>query len=55
VSFGPLGIKVVNPNTGPHDMRVCYDCHGGVDIQGIQIAPWAGSELCRRCHSDLNI
>ncbi len=55
IGFGRAGIHVVNPATGPHDMRVCYECHGGLDIYNVQIAPWPGAELCRRCHTDLNI
>jgi len=55
VGFGRVGVRVTSQATGPHDMRICYDCHGAVDIQNRFIAPWPGSELCRRCHSDLNI
>ena len=35
---------------GGHDIRICYDCHGALDSSGDQIAPWAGSDLCRHCH-----
>lgn len=38
-----------------HDLRLCYTCHGSLDWQNRQIAPWPGSGLCRRCHTDLNI
>jgi hypothetical protein len=38
-----------------HDLRLCYGCHGALDYENRQIAPWPGAELCRRCHSDLNI
>ena len=55
IGFGSTGIRVDNPLTGPHDMRGCYDCHGALDIKNIRIAPWPGSELCRRCHTDLNL
>jgi len=41
--------------TQAHDLRICYDCHGAVDLNNIEIAPWPGSQLCRRCHSDLNL
>ena len=55
IGFGSGGIHVVNPATGPHDMRVCYECHGALDFMNILIAPYRGSELCLRCHTDLNI
>ncbi|MBW6467711.1 MAG: cytochrome c3 family protein [Coriobacteriia bacterium] len=41
--------------TQAHDLRICYDCHGALDSSNIEIAPWPGSQLCRRCHADLNI
>ncbi|MDZ4166695.1 MAG: hypothetical protein U1E08_03245 [Coriobacteriia bacterium] len=55
IGFGSGGIHVVNAATGPHDMRICYECHGALDYQNILIAPYRGSELCLRCHTDLNI
>lgn len=55
IGFGFTGVHVVNPATGPHDMRICYECHGALDIRNIRIAPWPGSELCRRCHRDMNL
>ncbi len=36
---------------GGHDIRICYDCHGAADSRGDQIAPWPGSDLCKRCHT----
>ncbi|MBE0417283.1 MAG: hypothetical protein IBX63_05920 [Coriobacteriia bacterium] len=42
-------------STQAHDLRICYDCHGNIDYSNIEIAPWPGSQLCRRCHLDLNI
>ncbi len=42
-------------DTQAHDLRICYDCHGNLDFNNVQIAPWPGSQLCRRCHADLNI
>lgn len=53
IGFGRAGIHVVSPSTGPHDMRVCYECHGALDYSNILIAPYRGRELCVRCHSDL--
>lgn len=41
--------------TQAHDLRICYDCHGAVDLNNVEIAPWPGSLLCRQCHSDLNL
>lgn len=38
-----------------HDLRLCYECHGNLGIDGILIAPYPGSELCRRCHDDLRL
>jgi hypothetical protein len=38
-----------------HDLRLCYDCHGNLDIHNVQIAPWPGADLCRRCHTGLNL
>jgi hypothetical protein len=38
-----------------HDLSSCYDCHGALDYRNVLIAAYPGSELCRRCHSDLNI
>ena len=40
--------------TQAHDLRICYDCHGALDARGVQIAPWPGSQLCRRCHAELH-
>jgi hypothetical protein len=55
LGFGSSGVHVVNPATGPHDMRICYECHGALDYENTLIAPYAGAELCLRCHQDLNI
>lgn len=38
-----------------HDLRLCYSCHGALDLQSKPIAPWPGAELCKRCHSNLNL
>ena len=53
IGFGSSGVHVVNPATGPHDMRICYECHGALDFENTLIAPYAGAELCLRCHQDL--
>lgn len=38
-----------------HDVRLCYGCHGALDYQNRQIAPWPGVALCVRCHDDLDV
>lgn len=38
-----------------HELRLCYGCHGALDFQNRQIAPYRGRELCIRCHTDLNV
>lgn len=38
-----------------HDVRLCYECHGNLGIDNLLIAPYPGSELCRRCHDDLRL
>jgi len=49
--------RVMQPSvtTQAHDLRLCYDCHGSLGPDNLLIAPWPGKELCRRCHTDLNI
>jgi hypothetical protein len=37
-----------------HDLSLCYSCHGALDPFGVQIAPYKGSGLCFRCHTNLN-
>jgi hypothetical protein len=41
--------------TQVHDLRVCYDCHGNLDVNNVVIAPYPGKELCYRCHKQLNL
>lgn len=53
IGFGSTGVRVVTPATGPHDMRLCYECHGALDLENVLIAPYRGAELCLRCHTDL--
>jgi hypothetical protein len=40
---------------GGHDLRSCYECHGALDYNNVQIAPYPGNSLCLRCHSDLHL
>jgi hypothetical protein len=54
IGFGTSKVHISSALSGPHDMRFCYDCHGGLDIDNVQIAPYPGAELCLRCHKDLN-
>lgn len=50
VSFGTsAGARAAEVATA-HDLRLCYECHGGLDYQNVQIAPWKGRDLCARCH-----
>lgn len=37
-----------------HDLRLCYSCHGALDPFSVQIAPYKGSSLCFRCHTNLS-
>ena len=41
-----------SPGDIGHDLRLCYDCHGALDFQSVQIAPWPGAQLCVRCHTE---
>jgi len=36
-----------------HDLRSCYECHGALDFQNVQIAPYPGNALCLKCHTNL--
>ena len=58
VGFGFTAVEAVGTapalNQG-HDLRSCYECHGALDYRNVMIAPYPGNELCRRCHSDLNL
>ena len=31
-----------------HDLRLCYDCHGALDVFDTKIAPYPGASLCRQ-------
>ncbi|MRS12788.1 MAG: hypothetical protein EG823_06925 [Actinobacteria bacterium] len=53
IGFGVGGVRILSPATGPHDMRICYECHGALDFENALIAPYRGAELCLRCHKDL--
>ena len=53
IGFTVMRIMQPASQTQAHDLRVCYDCHGALDANKVLIAPWPGSELCRRCHTDL--
>lgn len=55
INFTVMSISQLPAETGAHDLRLCYDCHGMVGIDRLQIAPYPGSQLCRRCHSDLRL
>ncbi|GAB4281365.1 MAG: hypothetical protein Kow0056_16640 [Coriobacteriia bacterium] len=55
VSFGSSEVARQAEILQGHDLRLCYTCHGALDVQNRQIAPWPGKELCVRCHTDLNV
>lgn len=58
VGFGFVAVRAAGvnaPASGGHDLRSCYECHGALDINNTQKAPWPGNSLCLRCHSDLNL
>lgn len=38
-----------------HELRLCYGCHGELDYQNKEIAPYPGRSLCLRCHTDLQL
>jgi len=53
VGFGSQsGVGLENAG---HDLRLCYGCHGALNPLNQLIAPYRGAELCRRCHTNLNI
>jgi hypothetical protein len=55
VSFGQSAVERQAEILQGHDLRLCYECHGALDIYDKQIAPYPGAELCRQCHTDINI
>jgi predicted CXXCH cytochrome family protein len=55
VDFGTSQAAQTVEKQQGHDLRLCYSCHGSLDYQNRLIAPYPGAELCRRCHSKLNI
>lgn len=55
IGFSQMKVSRPKSPTQAHDLRLCYDCHGALDIDQTLIAPWPGSELCRRCHTDLQL
>lgn len=62
VGFGSVTVRGTssavpggNLASAAHDVRLCYGCHGALDYRNVLIAPYAGAELCRRCHVELRI
>lgn len=55
IGFTVARINKPAVSTQAHDLRLCYDCHGSLDVKGVLIAPWPGKELCQRCHGDLRL
>lgn len=57
VGFGYTAVQVPGQGTQlqmGHDLRLCYDCHGALDVNNVQIAPYPGNTLCYQCHKDRN-
>jgi hypothetical protein len=55
VDFGDSANAQTIAKQQGHDLRLCYGCHGALDPFSQLIAPYRGAELCRRCHTNLNI
>ena len=55
VTFGSSASAQALAAQQGHDMRLCYECHGSLDVFSTIIAPYPGASLCRRCHTDINI
>lgn len=53
IGFTIARVNQPGVSTQAHDLRLCYDCHGSLDVSGLLIAPWPGKELCRQCHYDM--
>jgi len=53
ITFGRAQGVAVDFGDAAHDLRMCYDCHGALDVFGTLIAPYRGADLCRRCHADM--
>jgi hypothetical protein len=53
VDFGTSAAAQKLEKQQGHDLQLCYGCHGALDYQNRQIAPYPGADLCRRCHSNL--
>jgi hypothetical protein len=55
ISFGTGSAAQELERLQGHDLRLCYECHGALDIHSTLIAPYKGAALCRRCHADVGI
>ncbi|MDP2181907.1 MAG: cytochrome c3 family protein, partial [Actinomycetota bacterium] len=55
VSFGTSKAARQAEVSSAHDLRLCYDCHGELDIDSRLIAPYKGKSLCVRCHDNLGV
>ncbi|MDA3935316.1 MAG: hypothetical protein PF636_00425 [Actinomycetota bacterium] len=55
VSFGSSSVADKAEAQQGHDLRLCYTCHGALDVENRLIAPYRGADLCRQCHKDINI
>lgn len=55
VSFGASDKAQDSAKLQAHDLRLCYECHGQLDVFDTLIAPYPGASLCRRCHADVGV
>lgn len=55
IGFSATSVMEPAVSTQVHDLRVCYDCHGNLDLNNQLIAPYPGKELCYRCHPTLRL
>jgi uncharacterized CHY-type Zn-finger protein len=55
VSFGTSAASQKIALQQGHDLRLCYQCHGALDVMNTAIAPYKGAALCLRCHKQLGI
>ncbi len=55
VNFGTNKSGKDAATQGSHDLRLCYGCHGQLDFNNNLIAPYPGSSLCLRCHTNFRI
>jgi len=55
VTFGTSAAAQALAAQQGHDLRLCYECHGALDVYDKKIAPYPGASLCRQCHEDVGV